>query len=188
MCWLGVSPSTFGFFYIPKTCMGLRFSSSYIPFLFVKRKTMSMTIQNTFCLLCLINENWLIIQPKSPLCFLAQRSMTASLRNGCRVVERGTVAYRPGVGVLLEQPVVRLRVWRCLGHPRQQGPAVHHAIEESLSQWLLGYAYGRGTSASTGSLTENVIVCVSFSISEVRKNQFKPGIGFWWEKKYRDCL
>lgn len=80
-----------------------------------------------------------------------QWSMTALTSHGCRVMEGDFTFDWTGGGMLLEQPLVRLRVWRRLGHPRQQGPEAHDADPQLIPQWFLGHAHGRGK-VSTGAL------------------------------------
>lgn len=81
-------------------------------------------------------------------CRPGQRSMTALTSHGCRVMEGDFTFDWTGGGMLLEQPLMRLCVWWCLGNPGQQRPAAQHASPQFIPQWFLGHAHGWGKQRS----------------------------------------
>lgn len=81
-------------------------------------------------------------------CRPGQWSMTALTSHGCRVMERDFTFDWTGGGMLLEQPLMRLCVWWCLGNSWQQRPAAQHASPQFIPQWFLGHAHGWGKQRS----------------------------------------
>lgn len=95
---------------------------------------------------CLSYTSWcqLVLIYIRPLSSPLQWSMTALVSHGCRVMEGDFTFDWTGGGMLLEQSVVRLRVWWRLSNPWQQGPTALNPSPQPIPQWLLGNAHGWG--------------------------------------------
>ena len=70
--------------------------------------------------------------------------MRSSVCDGGRLLEGGPPSLSAGGRMLLEHSVVRLRVWRCVCHPGQQGLAASHPSPKPVPERLLGHPHGRG--------------------------------------------